>query len=94
MPFVRKLADKCQKGAAASVTLGLAFGYFSSIAPTIIVALVVFYGFSFLGFYGVALAILGFISTFPVQLALQTLSPISSNAHISSKIASLSEDEQ
>jgi K(+)-stimulated pyrophosphate-energized sodium pump len=94
LPFVVSLADKCRKGPAAAVTLGLAFGYIASFAPAIIISLVTFYGYQFLGFYGIALSILGFISTFPIQIALQCLAPIASDAATSSRIASLGDEEK
>lgn len=94
LPFVASLADKCRKGPAAAVTLGLAFGYLASFAPAIIISLVIFYGYQFLGFYGIALSILGFIATFPIQIALQSLAPIASDAATSARIANLRDDEK
>jgi Na+/H+-translocating membrane pyrophosphatase len=44
-PFVQSLADKCRKGPAAGVTLGLAFGYLGSFIPGTVVILAAFYGF-------------------------------------------------
>jgi len=86
---VESLAGKCRKGPAAAVTLGLAFGYLGSFAPTTIVILTAFYGFEFMGFYGIAVTILGIIATFPIQMALQSLSPLAISASTSVKVANL-----
>lgn len=92
LPFIKSLTSKCRKGPAASVTLGIAFGYLASLGPAILVCLVTFYGYEFLGFYGISISILGLLSTFPLQLALQSLSPVASSAAMSVSIAGLGDD--
>lgn len=73
LPFTNALADSCRAGAAASITLGLAFGYFSSLIPTLFFSLAAYFTYNLLGFYGLALATLAILSTTPVHLALQSI---------------------
>ena len=87
--LIEVISNKCRKGPAAAITLGLAFGYIGSLVPALLVILTSFYGYSFLGFYGIAIAILGMISTFPIQLSLQSLSPLALTASTSVKVANL-----
>ena len=94
LPFLKSLADKCRKGPAASVTLGISFGYLSSLGPALLVCLVTLCGYEFLGFFGIGVSILGLLSTFPIQVALQSLSPIASSAAMSISIAALGEEEK
>lgn len=91
MPFVNILAEKCRAGPAASITLGLAFGYFSALIPTLLFSLSAYLSYSMLGFYGVSIAGLGILSSTPIQLALQSIEAISGNALTAGRIANLND---
>ena len=94
MPFVGILADKCRAGAAASITLGLAFGYFSSFVPTLFFCLSAYFSYNLLGFYGVSLCALAMLSTTPIHSALQSTAALASNALTAAKIANLNDEEK
>jgi Na+/H+-translocating membrane pyrophosphatase len=77
---VRELAETCKAGPASNVTLGLALGYMSTLAPVIFIALTAFFSTKLMGFYGVSLAALGMLSNLPLSLAIDGYGPISDNA--------------
>ena len=77
---VKELTDACKTGPATNVIYGLALGYLSTIIPVIVLCIVVYYGHSTLGFYGVALSALGMLSNLPICLAIDGYGPISDNA--------------
>ena len=67
---VRELAATCKAGPASNVTLGLALGYFSTLIPSIFIAVTAFVANHLLGYYGVALGALGMLSNLPLSLAI------------------------
>jgi len=77
---VQEIANACRTGAATNVIYGLAAGYLSVILPVLILAAIVFGAHSFAGFYGVALAALGMLSTLSTCLAIDVYGPVCDNA--------------
>jgi len=77
---IRWLAQFCRSSPAATVTLGLALGYMSTFIPIILVMLVAYHSNMLLGFYGVALAAIGMLSSLPISLSLSALDSISRNS--------------
>ena len=77
---VQSLSKSCISGAASNITLGIAVGYLSTIAPAILIAVTAYFANSLLGFYGVSLAALGMLSNLPISLAIDGYGPISDNA--------------
>merc|ERR1719163_23562 len=77
---VREIANACRTGAATNIIYGLAAGYKSAILPVFILAAIVFGAHSFAGFYGIALAALGMLSTLATCLAIDVYGPVCDNA--------------
>jgi len=77
---VREVADACKTGAATNMIYGLALGYYSTIIPVIVLALVVFFSFTICDMYGVALAAIGFLSNLATGLSIDVYGPVCDNA--------------
>lgn len=77
---VQELSRACGTGAATNVILGLALGYKSDIIPAICLSVAAYVGHTLCGFYGVALAALGILSTMSIGLSIDTFGPICDNA--------------
>ena len=77
---VQDLSDACKTGAATNIILGLALGMKSDIIPAISLAVAVYISHQLAGFYGVALAALGILSTMSIGLTIDAFGPISDNA--------------
>ena len=77
---VQDLAESCKTGAATNIILGLALGMKSDIIPAITLAIAAYVSHSLAGFYGVALAALGILSTMSIGLTIDAFGPISDNA--------------
>merc|ERR1719251_382807 len=74
------VAENCRTGAATNVIMGLALGYESVIFPACAMAVAAYVSHSLAGFYGVALAALGILSTLSIGLTIDAFGPISDNA--------------
>lgn len=94
LPFLNAFTDKCRAGPAATVTLGLAFGYLALVLPTIVFCLAAFFSYGLLGFYGVSLAALAFLAVTPLQLALQSSGGLAADALAAAGVAGLKDDEK
>ncbi|MBI3033201.1 V-type H(+)-translocating pyrophosphatase [Candidatus Woesearchaeota archaeon] len=77
---VRSVANASKTGAATNIIYGLALGYESSVLPIILLAITVFVAYSFAGFYGIAIAAIGMLSTLVLGLAIDAYGPVSDNA--------------
>jgi inorganic pyrophosphatase len=77
---VRELANSCKTGAATNMIYGIALGFKSAIIPVIVLALVVYFSFSFCDMYGVALAAIGFLSNLATGLTIDVYGPVCDNA--------------
>ena len=77
---VREVAENSQTGAATVMISGLATGMISTVIPLIAIAVTIIVAFEFAGFYGVALAGVGLLSTLGITLATDAYGPVADNA--------------
>jgi H(+)-translocating pyrophosphatase len=77
---VKEVANACRTGAATNIIYGLALGYKSAIIPVFVLAFIVYGAHSIAGFYGIALAALGMLSTLATCLAIDVYGPVCDNA--------------
>jgi len=89
---VQELAHQCITGAATNIIIGLALGYKSVIIPVAGLAIASFVSHSLAGFYGVALAALGILSTLSIGLTIDAFGPISDNAGGIAEMCELGEE--
>ena len=77
---VQGIAEQSLTGSATNIIYGLGVGMRSTADPVILIVLGTIGSFYFGGFYGVAMAALGMLSTTGIQLAVDAYGPISDNA--------------
>ena len=77
---VREVAENSQTGAATVMISGLATGMISTVIPLIAIGVTIIIAFEFAGFYGVALAGVGLLSTLGITLATDAYGPVADNA--------------
>ncbi|MCH2516607.1 MAG: sodium-translocating pyrophosphatase [Dehalococcoidia bacterium] len=77
---VRQIAESTQTGAATVIISGIAIGMISTIIPLIAIAVTILVAFELAGFYGVALAGVGLLSTLGITLATDAYGPVADNA--------------
>ena len=77
---VRQIAESTQTGAATAIISGIAIGMISTIIPLIAIAVTILVAFELAGFYGVALAGVGLLSTLGITLATDAYGPVADNA--------------
>ena len=85
MKPVTKIAESSQRGSAINIIIGLAYGLQSPFFPVLAIAGAIAFsyfvtGAGTQGFYGVAAATLGILSTTGIIMASDTFGPISDNA--------------
>ncbi len=74
------LAESAQTGAGTNIISGLALGMKSTTIPVLVVVVAIFLSYKFSGFYGVAMAAVGMLSTLGITLAADTYGPVVDNA--------------
>ncbi len=74
------LAESAQGGPGIIVIRGLSVGMESTLPPVIVVIVVTLVGISAAGFYGVAVAAVGMLSTLGITLATDAYGPVADNA--------------
>ncbi len=82
---VRKIAEASQRGSAINIIIGLSYGLESPFIPTLVIAGVIMFSYlicggGIIGFYGVAAATLGILSTTGIIMASDAFGPIVDNA--------------
>ena len=77
---VKQIAESTQTGAATVIISGIAIGMISTIIPLIAIAVTILVAFELAGFYGVALAGVGLLSTLGITLATDAYGPVADNA--------------
>ena len=77
---VKEVAENSQTGAATVMISGLATGMISTVIPLIAIGVTIIIAFEFAGFYGVALAGVGLLSTLGITLATDAYGPVADNA--------------
>jgi len=77
---VQDVSNSCETGAATNIIYGLALGYKSTIVPVLCLAVTIFVSHALSGYYGVAIAALGILSTLSIGLTIDAFGPICDNA--------------
>ena len=77
---VQEVAQACETGAATNIIYGLALGYKSVVAPTLVLAVTIYVSYTLAGTYGIATAALGILSPLAIDLAIDAYGPICDNA--------------
>jgi K(+)-stimulated pyrophosphate-energized sodium pump len=77
---VEDLAETCRTGAATNIIGGFALSMRSTVVPMVFIAVSILISFYTAGFYGVAVAALGMLSTAGMTVAVDAYGPISDNA--------------
>ena len=74
------VAEAAQTGAATTMISGIATGMQSTVVPVLIIGGAILAAFELAGFYGVALAGVGMLSTLGITLATDAYGPVADNA--------------
>ena len=77
---VKQIAASTETGAATVMISGIAIGMISTIIPLIAISVTILVAFELSGFYGVALAGVGLLSTLGITLATDAYGPVADNA--------------
>jgi K(+)-stimulated pyrophosphate-energized sodium pump len=76
----RLVSESSQTGAATVIISGIATGMLSTVIPVIAIGITILIAFQLSGFYGVALAGVGLLSTLGITLATDAYGPVADNA--------------
>ena len=76
----QQVAETSQTGAATVMISGIATGMVSTVIPLVAVGVTIIVAFELAGFYGVALAGVGLLSTLGITLATDAYGPVADNA--------------
>ena len=76
----QQIAESSQTGAATVMISGIATGMISTVIPLVAVGFTIIIAFELSGFYGVALAGVGLLSTLGITLATDAYGPVADNA--------------
>ena len=88
----QEVAQSCETGAATNIIYGLALGYKSVIIPSLLLAFVIFFSFTLLDMYGVALSALGMLGTLATCLSIDVYGPVCDNAGGIAEMSGLPEE--
>ena len=78
--YTKNLAEKAKTGAATIIIGGLGLGMISTIIPTVVIIAAMAISFQLGGFYAIALAAVGMLSTLGITLATDAYGPVADNA--------------
>jgi K(+)-stimulated pyrophosphate-energized sodium pump len=76
----KQIAESAQTGAATVIISGIATGMISTFIPVVAIGVTIIVAFELAGFYGVALAGVGLLSTLGITLATDAYGPVADNA--------------
>ena len=76
----KRVSESSQTGAATVIISGIATGMLSTLIPVICISIAILLAYWFAGFYGVALAGVGLLSTLGITLATDAYGPVADNA--------------
>ncbi|MDA0732980.1 MAG: sodium-translocating pyrophosphatase [SAR202 cluster bacterium Casp-Chloro-G3] len=76
----KEIAASSQTGAATVIISGMATGMLSTVIPVVAIGITILVAFELAGFYGVALAGVGLLSTLGITLATDAYGPVADNA--------------
>ncbi len=88
----KKIAEAAQTGAATNILAGMSTGMLSTVIPILSTAVAMIIAYEFAGFYGVALAAVGMLSTLGISLATDCYGPVADNAAGISEMAELGDE--
>ena len=77
---IEDLAETCRTGAATNIISGFALSMHSTIVPLVFIALSTLISYYAAGFYGIAIAALGMLSTAGMTVSVDAYGPIADNA--------------
>ena len=77
---VKEVASAAQTGSATNIISGLSVGFSSTIIPILVVVISIYLSHNFAGLYGVAIAVVGMLSTLGVVMASNAYGPVVDNA--------------
>ena len=80
MSPAQTIAQQSQTGSATNIIHGLATGMASTWAPTLLLALAVYYCNELAGMYGICVAAVGMLSTLGISLGVDAYGPVADNA--------------
>ena len=78
--YTKNLAEQAKTGPATIIIGGLGLGMMSTIIPTIVIIAAMAISYQLGGFYGIALAAVGMLSTLGITLATDAYGPVADNA--------------
>ncbi len=76
----QNISEASQTGAATTITRGFSNGLMSTFPPIIFIAVAIIIANYFAGFYGIAIAGIGMLSTLGITLATDAYGPVADNA--------------
>ncbi len=76
----KRVSESSQTGAATVIISGIATGMLSTLIPVVCISIAILLAYWFAGFYGVALAGVGLLSTLGITLATDAYGPVADNA--------------
>ncbi len=77
---VKNIAESSRSGAATNLIYGLSVGMESTVAPVVILAVIVLLAFNYGGFFGVSLAAVSMLATVGITMTVDAYGPIADNA--------------
>ena len=77
---VQEIAKAAQTGAGTNIIAGLGIGMMSTALPVIVIAIAIFWAYSFAGVYGIAIATMAMLSATSLIITLDSYGPITDNA--------------